>query len=250
MADMTGNVVVITGASRGIGAQTAREFAKAGAKVALLARSGGEIKALAEEIGAAALAISCDVSSFEAMQAAIAEVEAHFGAVTVLINNAGVIEPISLLAEADPAGWARAIDINLTGVFNGMRCVLPSMIAAGRGTVITVSSGAAHRAIEGWSHYCASKAGAAMLTEAAHLEAGGNGVRVMGMSPGTVATQMQREIKASGINPVSELPWEAHVPADWPAQLLLWMCTSDADGYLGTEVSLRDDAVRAKVGLS
>ena len=69
-------------------------------------------------------------------------------------------------------------------------------------------------------------------------------------SPGTVATQMQREIKASGINPISQLAWEDHIPADWPARALLWMCSPEADAFIGTELSLRDEAIRKRVGLA
>ena len=115
--------------------------------------------------------------------------------------------------------------------------------------MITVSSGAAHNPVEAWSQYCAAKAGAAMLTRCLHLEARGRGIRAMGLSPGTVATQMQREIKASGINPVSQLDWSVHIPADWPAKALVWMCTADADEFAGEEISLRDEAIRRRVGL-
>jgi NAD(P)-dependent dehydrogenase (short-subunit alcohol dehydrogenase family) len=248
--DMTGQVVMITGASRGIGAETARVFAAAGARVVLLARSEDAISALAAEIGAQALALPCDVSDYAQMAAAVRATEDEFGPVTVLINNAGVIEPIAHLSDMDPAAWARTIEINLTGVFNGMHAVLGAMQAAGSGTILTISSGAASNPIEAWSHYCSSKAGAAMLTECAHKENHDKGLRIMGLSPGTVATQMQREIKASGINPVSQLDWEIHIPADWPARTLLWMCTPDADPWLGQEISLRDEAIRTKVGLS
>lgn len=250
MHDMSGQVVAITGASRGIGAATARVFAQAGAKVALLARSEGEIAKLAQDIGPNALAVSCDVARYDAVATAMAQIEAHFGAVTTLINNAGVIEPISHLAEVDPADWGRAIEINLTGVFNGIHAVLPNMLRAGRGTIISVSSGAAHGPMQGWSSYCSSKAGAAMLTRCAHLENADRGIRIMGMSPGTVATQMQKDIKASGINRVSELDWSDHIPPEWPAKALLWMCSPDADDWLGTEVSLRDENILARVGLS
>ena len=75
------------------------------------------------------------------------------------------------------------------------------------------------------------------------------GIRAIGLSPGTVATQMQREIKASGINPVSELAWEDHIPADWPARALLWMCSAEADKYCGEEISLRDEGIRKAIGL-
>ena len=247
---MQGKTVMITGASRGIGADAARAFAAEGAKVALLARGGDAVAAIADEIGANARAISCDVSDWNAMSAAIAECEAELGPVDVLINNAGVIEPISHLASADPVEWGHVIDINLKGVFYGMRAVVPGMVERGGGTVLTVSSGAAHGPVEAWSHYCASKAAAAMLTRCLDKENREDGIRAIGLSPGTVATQMQREIKASGINPVSQLDWSDHIPADWPAKALVWMCTPAADEYLGGEISLRDEAIRAAVGLA
>lgn len=246
---MNGHTVLITGASRGIGASTARIFAAAGANVVLLARSRDAIANLADEIGPSALAVPCDISSFADVEAAVQAAKNQFGAVDVLINNAGVVEPISRLATSDPAGWGQAIDINLKGVYYGMRAVLPDMIAAGKGTILTVSSGAAHSPIEAWSHYCASKAGAAMLTRSADIEVREQGVRVMGLSPGTVATEMQREIKASGINPVSKLDWEDHISPDWPARALLWMCTPAADRYIGQEISLRDGSILRQVGL-
>lgn len=247
--DMQGKCVLITGASKGIGAAAARVFAAAGAHVALAARNGDAIAELAGEIGPAAIAIPCDVSRYWEMEAAIAACHTAFGQLDVLINNAGVIEPIASLAEADPEAWGRAIDVNLKGVFNGMRAALPGMIARGAGTILTVSSGAAHNPLEGWSAYCASKAGAAMLTRCADLEAAPAGIRVMGLSPGTVATDMQREIKASGVNAVSQLDWSTHIPADWPARALLWMCGPDATDFAGREISLRDEAICRRVGL-
>lgn len=249
MPDMTGKTVVITGASRGIGAETARVFAQAGANLALLARSQDEIAALAGEIGPQAIAIPCNVARYGEMLAAVETVQRAFGRVDVLINNAGVIEPISHLATANPDDWGQVIDINLKGVFNGMRAAVPIMKAQGGGSILTISSGAAHHAIEAWSHYCASKAAVNMLGQCLDLEERHNGIRVIGLSPGTVATQMQKEIKASGINPVSQLNWEDHIPADWPAKCLLWMCGTDADPHLGGEIALRDEDIRRAVGL-
>lgn len=246
---MQGKVVAITGASRGIGAAAARIFAQAGARVALLARSGDEIGQVAAQIGPQALALRCDVADAASLRAALDQALRWGGRLDVLINNAGVIDPITPLAEADPADWGRAIDINLKGVFHGMRFAIPVMKAQGSGTIITISSGAAHTPLEGWGAYCSAKAGAAMLTRMAHLEEGTRGLRVMGLSPGTVATDMQVRIRASGVNPVSQLDPAVHIPADWPARALLWMCSPDADGWLGQEISLRDQGIRARVGL-
>jgi len=246
---LPGKVVFITGASRGIGAAAAHAFADVGAKVVLAARSGDDIDALAAEIGDAARAVRCDVASFDDVQSAVAQAVAAFGPIDVLVNNAGTIDPIAHLPGGDVAGWHSAIDVNLKGVFNGMHAVLPAMIECGQGTILNISSGAAHNAIEGWSAYCASKAGAYMLTRCADAELRDKGIRVLGLSPGTVATQMQRDIKASGINAVSRLDWEDHIPPDWPARALVWMCSAAADGFLGQDISLREDSIRKAVGL-
>ncbi len=244
-----GKTVIITGASRGIGEAAAEVFAEAGAKVALLARGRDAIEAIAARIGPDAMAIPCDVSSYDDVAEAIRQAEQAFGPTEVLINNAGAVEPVSHLATSDPNAWGKVIDINLKGVYYGMRAVMPGMIERGSGSILTISSGAAHNPVEGWSHYCASKAGVAMLTRMVDKEAGDKGIRAIGLSPGTVATQMQKEIKASGINPVSQMDWSDHIPADWPAKTLLWMCGADADEFIGDEISLREDDIRRRVGL-
>lgn len=246
---MTGKTVMITGASRGIGAAAARSFAEAGANVVLLARSEAEITALAAEIGTNALAIRCDVADFAAVSGAVAQTVERFGAVDVYIGNAGMIDPIGDLASADVDEWSRSIDVNLKGVFYGMRAVMPLMAAAGAGTIITISSGAASHALEGWSAYCTGKAGAAMLLRCADQEARDKGLRIMGLSPGTVATEMQKVIKKSGVGPVAELEWEDHIPAEWVARTLIWMCSEAADGHVGQELTLRDEALCAQIGL-
>ncbi|WP_370316330.1 SDR family oxidoreductase [Sagittula sp.] len=248
--ELAGKVALITGASRGIGADTARAFAAAGAKVALVARSAEAVADLAGEIGPQAVAVPCDISRYWEMEQAVANCLTAHGRLDILVNNAGVIEPIAHLAEADPDAWGQVIDINLQGVFHGMRAALPVMLAQGGGSILTIGSGAAHGPVEAWSHYCASKAGALMLTKMAHKEYGDQGIRAISLSPGTVATQMQREIKASGINPVSQLSWEDHIPPEWVAKTLLWMCSDKADSFLGDEISLRDPDIRAKVGVA
>jgi len=243
---VSGKTVLITGASTGIGAAAVRAFAAQGARVAAMARSADKLAALSGETGA--LALPCDVADFAAMEVAFKVAEGQLGPLDILINNAAVIEPIGMMHNLDPAAWGQLIDINVKGVFHGMRLAMPAMLARGSGTILTLSSGAAHNALEGWSGYCTSKAAAAMLTMAAHREGATRGLRVMGLSPGTVATPMQEAIRASGINPVSQLDWSVHIPADLPARALLWMCSADADEFCGQEISLRDEGIRARIG--
>jgi NAD(P)-dependent dehydrogenase (short-subunit alcohol dehydrogenase family) len=245
--DIAGKAVLITGASRGIGLEAARVFASAGAKLGIAARSLDMLETIAAETGA--LPIACDVADYAAVEQAVARMQQEFGRLDVLINNAGVIDPIAPLSSVDPAEFGKLVDINLKGVLHGMRAALPVMQAQGAGSIITVGSGAAHNPLEGWGGYCSSKAGAWMLTRVADIESRGRGVRVMSLSPGTVATDMQRTIKASGVNAVSQMDWSAHIPADWPAKALLWMCSPDADDWIGREVSLRDDSIRRRLGL-
>ncbi|WGH77335.1 SDR family oxidoreductase [Jannaschia ovalis] len=253
MTDTTaiaGKTVLITGASRGIGASAARAFAAAGARVVLLARGTDAIADLAKEIGSdQALAVPCDVARWHEVATAVEAAQEAFGSLDVVINNAGVIEPIGDMAELDPQAWGTVIDVNVKGVYHGLRAAIPVMEAQGSGTLITISSGAAHRALPGWSAYCTSKAAAKMLTEAAHAEHGER-LRVMGLSPGTVATEMQRQIKASGVGPVAELDWDDHISPEWVAQTLVWMCTPEADDLRGTELSLREEGLRARIGLT
>lgn len=244
--DLTGKCAIVTGASRGIGAAAARRLAKAGAKVVLLARSSNDINAIATEIGDNALAIPCDVSSWPAVEQAIEHSQKHFGSVDILLNNAGVIDPVSRIEDADPEAWSRVVDINLKGPFYAVRAVLPHM--KNGGVIINVSSGAASGALEGWSHYCTTKAGLLSLTRCVHKECAEQGVRCVGISPGTVATHMQTVIKDSGVNPVSQLDWSQHISPEIVGDAITWLCTDAAQAYDGGDFSLKTEEERAALG--
>jgi len=253
MQDLQGKVAIVTGASRGIGAATARELAGHGVAVVLAARSAGAITEIADEIatgGGRALALTCDVARYDDVANLVTQAGATFGGLDILVNNAGVIEPIAHLADSDPAAWDQVVDINLKGVYHGLRAAIPAMQARGGGVIVNISSGAATSALEGWSHYCATKAAVLSLTRCVDKEYGEQGIRVVGLSPGTVATGMQVSIKASGINPVSQLDPAAHIPSEWVGRAIAWLCTADADEFAGVDVSLRDTDIRRRAGLA
>lgn len=244
--------VVITGASRGIGAATARYFAECGATVVLAARTATAINKLAatlQNLGHKAFAVPCDVSDPEAVQRVVRMALRETGRLDVLVNNAGLIDPIARLADSDPAAWGAVADVNLKGVYHGLRFAIPEMARLGGGTVINISSGAATSALEGWSHYCASKAGVLALTRVADKEYRDQGLRVIGLSPGTVATEMQVQIKDSGLNPVSQLSLTDHIPPEWVARTIGYLAGAGGDAHLGTDFSIKSQEGRAAVGL-
>jgi len=250
MQPLAGKVVIITGASRGIGAAAAETMAKAGATLILTARDGARTEEVARSIGPAATAKACDVSDYAAFAALVEETKARHGKVDVLVNNAGVIEPISRIADSDPAEWARNVQINLVGAYHAIRAVLPGMIAAGGGTIINLSSGAAIRPLEGWSSYCSAKAGLHMLTRAIMLETLGQAIRVFGFQPGTTDTDMQVLIRASQMNPVSQIPREKLTPVALPGEAIVYLCSPAADDLIGQDFSLNDAAFRARLGVA
>ncbi|MEO0620410.1 MAG: SDR family oxidoreductase [Pseudomonadota bacterium] len=253
MPELTDKVAIVTGASRGIGAAIARSLAESGANVILAARSADAITELADEltaVGHTAIAKTADVANYEDVSALVAIAQREYGRLDILINNAGLIEPIARLADSDPDQWVRAADVNYKGVYFGLRAALPVMAAQGSGVIVTISSGAATGALEGWSHYCSSKAAALSLTKCADREYHTQGVRVVGLSPGTVATDMQMAIKSSGVNPVSQMSWDAHRSPEDVGKAVVWLCTDAAADLHGVDFTLKTPEERARAGLT
>ena len=252
MSSLEGKVALVTGASRGIGLATARELSAQGATVVLAARSQDLIERYAADLrsaGRKASAKVCDVAVFEQVDAVVKQTHEAFGGLDILVNNAGVIDPIARLSESDPLTWGTAIDVNVKGVYHGLRAAIPVMEAASGGVIVNISSGAANSALEGWSHYCSSKAAAKKLTECAHKEVGDRGIRIVGLSPGTVATEMMGKIKSSGINPVSQLDWSSHISPEWAAIAVAFLCGPGGAEFAGTDFSIKTPEGRAAVGL-
>jgi NAD(P)-dependent dehydrogenase (short-subunit alcohol dehydrogenase family) len=241
---LSGKTALVTGGNRGIGLATVRALAAAGAEVHFTARSAANLAAARRDLGETpATGHLANMTDRFAMATLL---DLGFD---ILVNNAAIIGPIGKILDVTVEDWAANIEINLTSAFHATQCALAGMVAKGGGTIVNISSGAAHRPQEGWSAYCAGKAGLAMLTRSVHMEYAGQGIRIFGFAPGVVDTDMQVAIRASGINPVSKIPRTDLAPADHPARAIAWLCTPVADALAGQELDIRAPDLRAAVGL-
>ena len=250
--DFSGKTAIIMGASQGIGLATAKALAAYGATVILAARSSETLEQEAQLIrsnGLNAFASKCDVSNYQSVVKTVEFAIDKTSKLDILVNNAAVIEPLASLLESDPDTWARAADINYKGVYHGMRAAIPHMLKQDGGTVINLSSGAANNPMLGWSHYCSNKAATQMLTRVAHQELEDKNIRVVGLSPGTVATNMMEKIRDAKINRVSHLDWDVHIPAEWVAEGIAFLCGEEGGEFAGTDFSLKTAEGRKRVGL-
>lgn len=191
--DVEGARVLITGASKGIGAEMARSFARAGAQVVLSARSEAAIEALAEEVGG--VAVPFDAADPESVSGFIAQVEAAHGAVDVLVNNAGV-ETSQLLEDTDEADIERTVRINLITPQQLTRQALPGMLERGRGHLVYTSSVAATIGQAGMSVYCSTKGGLTRFAEAVRSELKRTPVGVSVLHLGPIDTDMWDRLEA------------------------------------------------------
>ncbi|MBQ0983366.1 SDR family oxidoreductase [Streptomyces sp. F63] len=189
MGRLNGRTAIITGGARGIGAAMARLFTAEGASVVIgdILREEGE--ALAAELGPAARFQPLDVTAAEDWSAAVATAEEAYGPVSVLVNNAGIVD-FATIGEQSPEAFRRVLDINLYGAWLGMHAALPSLRRAGGGAVVNVSSTAGLMGYANLGAYTASKWGLRGLTKSAALEMAADGVRVCSVHPGPIATPM------------------------------------------------------------
>ncbi len=186
---LTDKVVIITGASSGIGAATARLLVNEGAKVVLAARSTDRLAALASELGAAALATTVDVTKGDDVARLVEETLAHFGRIDVLFANAGIYIP-GQVAEGDPDAWAMLMDVNVDGVLRCVHAVLPHMTAQGSGDVLVTSSISGHKDIHWEPIYSASKHAIQTFVHTLRRQVAASGIRVGSIAPGMVANEL------------------------------------------------------------
>ena len=233
MTSLTHRRALVTGASAGIGAATARALAAAGAHVTLAARRTERIESIAGELGGAE-ALTLDVCDAQAVEAALAGRDFD-----LVVANAGLARGVEPIQAGDPSEWAEVLDTNVKGVLHTVRATLPSMLAAGRGDLIVLGSVAGRSVYPGGAVYCASKHAVRAIYEGLRQDAGGSGVRFTTIDPGMVETDFSRvrfrgdESKASAVyegfdalrpeDVADAIAWVASRPAHVNVgELVLW----------------------------
>jgi NAD(P)-dependent dehydrogenase (short-subunit alcohol dehydrogenase family) len=247
-------VAIITGASRGIGRATALRFAKAGAAVVLAARNEKAVQALAEEIrqsGGRALAMGTDVTNQNDVDLMATMALRAFRHIDIMVNNAGVLNPIGKTWEVHPNEWQNLIRINIIGPYLCARAVLPQMLDRGDGRIINVTSGAANSNIPGWGAYCTSKAALDRFTGVLAAEVAHTNIVVTALNPGTTDTQMQADIRSTPTANFERGDRFRALPRvcklfhpDEPAQLLLWLASNFGKDQNGAILDISDQGLR------
>jgi NAD(P)-dependent dehydrogenase (short-subunit alcohol dehydrogenase family) len=233
--DFQGKVAFVTGAGGGIGRATALAFARAGVAAADIFEQGiQETARMIEEFGGRALAIRCDVTSSQDVQAALAQTVETFGRLDAAFNNAGVEQPLTPSADITEDEWDRIVAINLRGVFLCMKHEIPLLLQHG-GAIVNTSSGAGVVGIAGQAAYTAAKHGVVGLTKSAALDYARRGVRINAVCPGIIATEMMDRF--TGGTPeghdrvIAQEPIGRMGSPDEIAAAVLWLC-SDAAGFV------------------
>ena len=230
--DLTGQVALVTGGGRGIGAGIARELADAGARVAVAARTRKEVEEVAREIGG--LAIELDVTNRAAVERAVVDTERELGPIDLLCANAGIGGPDGTPWEVDPADWWRVLEVNVLGVFLCIRAVVPGMLERGRGRVVVTGSGAGYLPGASNTAYTSSKAAANRFTETLAKALEDTPVRVFLISPGLVRTEMTRG------NFAGDAPW---TPPELAPRLVRVLASGRADALAGRYIHAEHDDV-------
>ncbi len=243
MSKLNGKIALVTGGGRGIGRAIALELAHAGCDVALLARTREQVEAVTAEIralGRRSVALAADVANTQQVQQALIEIRNTLGSLSILVNNAAVIEPTGPTAEVDPDVWAQSIAINLTGAFRLIHACLPTMLSQDWGRILNISSGVATApGMSRGNAYTVSKAGLEIMTVNLATEIAGSGVTVNAIRPGLVDTAMQAHIRSQPAEQVGQKTFELFETnyrdgrlqdPTLPARLVVNLISTDATG--------------------
>lgn len=240
MARLDGRVAIITGAARGMGAATARAFAREGATVTIADVLDQEGEALASDLGGEARYVRLDVSSEASWQALVSAVLARHGRIDALVNNAGVVG-FGPLIDAEAADFDRIFAVNVKGAFLGMKHVGRVMREAGRGAIVNISSVDGFRGVNSVGLYSASKWAVRGITKSAALEFGPHGVRVNSVHPGGVDTAMGNPQGQQGAErnwSYNRVPLQRIGEPGEVAAASLFLCSDEASYIAGAELAV------------
>jgi NADP-dependent 3-hydroxy acid dehydrogenase YdfG len=229
--NIEGKVVIITGASSGLGEATARYLSAQGATVVLGARRGDRLHALSTELtnrGAKALAIATDVTDRNQVKRLVDTAVQTYGRIDIMLNNAGLM-PQSLLENLQVGEWDRMIDVNLKGVLYGIAAALPHMQQQKSGHIINVSSVAGHKVGPGFAVYAATKHAVRALSEGLRQEVKSYNIRTTVISPGAVATELPNTTTDPEVAERLRKSYESAIPADAFARAVAFAVSQPED---------------------
>ncbi len=238
MGRMEGKIAIITGAARGMGESHARRFVAEGAKVVLTDMNAKAGQALADELGINALFMQHNVSDAADWARIVAATEAALGPINVLVNNAGILGPVTKTADISEADYLKVISVNQHSIYLGMHAVIPSMIKAGKGSIVNISSIAGIVANYGFPNiaYVASKFAVRGMSKAAAIEYGANNIRVNSVHPGFIMTPMMIEAtNEEGGDAMSLIPLGRIADPSEVSNLVLFLASDEASYITGAE---------------
>jgi NADP-dependent 3-hydroxy acid dehydrogenase YdfG len=230
MSEITEKVVIITGASSGLGEATARRLAKNGARLMLAARREDRLKDLVADIqkdGGVAKYQVTDISDRSKVEQLVQATKEAYGKIDVLVNNAGLM-PLSPLAATKVDEWEKMIDVNIKGLLYGVAAVMPIMLQQGSGHIINLSSVAGHKVFPGGAVYCATKFAVKAISEGIRLESDGK-IRSTNISPGAVATELTSTISDDEAAKMAEQLYGIAIDADAIARAITFAIEQPGD---------------------
>ena len=224
--DLGGRTAVVTGAARGIGYAIAERLLDSGANVMLWDVDTSTLSGAAERLGDRVGAAPVDVTNPEDIESALTEAASHFGGIDILVNNAAILGPTMTTWEYSLEDWNRVLRVDLTGVFNCCRAVVPAMMRRGYGRIVNISSIAGKEGNANAPAYCAAKAGVIGLTKSLAKEVVGSGIIVNCVTPGTTRTEVLDEISEEYWRAqLSRIPLGRLGRVEETAHMVAWLCS-------------------------